>query len=76
MVQDDGGYSDDVYGYDNGSTRYGEVLPSFYWINSGGVNPYKWVLSSNGPDKSNTWYDPYDATNGTMSYGQIFRWGP
>lgn len=64
------------YGYDNGETRYGGLLPSFYWINGGGRNPHIWVLTSNGPDKSATWHDPYDATNGTVSYGEIFRFGP
>jgi type II secretion system protein G len=38
----------------------------------------QWQLQSPGPDRaySNFDYPPYDPTNGTVSRGDLFRWGP
>lgn len=38
----------------------------------------EWMLRSIGPDReTNFWdYPPYDPTNGTLSRGEISRWGP
>ena len=36
----------------------------------------KWLLYSAGPDKVFNMDQVYDPTNGTISPGEIFRWGP
>ena len=48
------------------------------------VNPFYhrdqvvWQLISNGPNMKSDYYDypSYDATNGTVSRGMLYRWGP
>jgi len=38
--------------------------------------PHNWELRSNGPALEPLHALPYDATNGTVSLGNIVRWGP
>lgn len=39
-------------------------------------SPAKWVIRSNGPDHLRNWYLAYDPSNGTVSPGDIARFGP
>ena len=50
-------------------------IPPYTW---GGWDdcPHNWLLRSNGPDREANHAVPYNASNGTVSMGDIVRWGP
>jgi len=50
-------------------------IPPYTW---GGWDdcPHNWLLRSNGPDREANHAVPYDSSNGTVSMGDIVRWGP
>lgn len=65
--------------YDDKLTRVAAVgsWPSLLWMDSyPGQNPHEWQLVSAGPRRVHDWSKFYDPTNGTMSEGCIFRFGP
>jgi type II secretory pathway pseudopilin PulG len=51
-------------------------LPSYWFVNGGELNTYEWQIVSKGPDRTLGWGEPYDPSNGTISYGDIIRFGP
>ena len=71
-----------AYGYEESDTRCKWlgltecVLPSVPWVNNGGPNYHKWSLQSAGPDRDYLIFAYYDPTNGTVSNGGLFRYGP
>ena len=66
------------YGYDNHNSRSLAISEGLngVWPDKH-FPPLLWMLSSIGPDQNAlAWYWEYDPTNGTISNGDIRRWGP
>ncbi len=54
-----------------------EPPEGWYGDKPGAHHATRWGILSLGPDKEWCWGDiAYDPTNGTVSYGDIARWGP
>lgn len=74
------------YRYWNWLERYGHMI-DFNRDSNQGKAPWfggeaAWMLQSFGPDQDTSWQTgppvmvPYEATNGTVSFGDILRFGP
>lgn len=74
------------YRYWNWLERYGRLI-DYNLFSEGGKCPWfggesAWMMQSFGPDMDSAWRNnaphmtPYDATNGTISFGDMYRFGP
>lgn len=73
------GYLFRWYCYDCRESRLAAVgsWSSFPWMDTfPGPLPYEWLMFSAGPARVHDWTKVYDPTNGTISEGSIFRFGP
>lgn len=68
-----------IYGY----MSYPEILnPQDFkddfesWTGREWTHSRGWELRSFGPDREDSWGTPYDPTNGTVSFGDIAKFGP